>query len=624
MLNFKGRPIGKALFIAVTAVLLLSLAACSVPSGSAGATRAPESSSTATETSSDAGVGAETETSPAAAAESAPAEPEYGGVFTISMTSQQTGFDSALFNYGGTSHLKQTANTLIEGDWTKGPTGEHLADFDNSTPPITVSKGALAESWEIIGDDTIIYHIRKGVHFGLNPDSEASRLVNGRELTGADVAYSIRRQFNVEPTAPVPNAHTYARLTPEEFPTNIELVDDWTVKITTQPGYVGAVFYWISGMTGIFAPEVVQKYGDLSDVLNDVGTGPYFLTDFVDNSAMTFKRNDNYWETDPMGPGLGNQLPYLDEVKYLVLPDLSTQLSAFRVGKVDYMRNISLDNFKELSTSNPELKYARIAGQPSGIALRSDNPDLPWYDVKVRQAIQMGIDRQALIKDYYGGEAEMIGYPANASQLLKTLGAYREFESLPAEVQELFVYNPEKAKQMLAEAGYPNGFTIQVILQGSQIDLASILQNQLASIGVNLDLQVKETAVYLSISNGRTHEQAIFVDGFGGTPAAFHHHRPTDHVNTAMIDDPVVNDMIDEFNKYFMIDDTKSWPLIGDSTPYVLEQAWYLVMPAPYTYTMWWPWVKNYSGEYALGSGHFYNFTKYIWIDQALKASMGY
>jgi peptide/nickel transport system substrate-binding protein len=63
---------------------------------------------------------------------------------------------------------------------------------------------------------------------------------------------------------------------------------------------------------------------------------------------------------------------------------------------------------------------------------------------------------------------------------------------------------------------------------------------------------------------------------------------------------------------------------MGEYTPHILEQSWILFLPAPYTYTLWWPWVKNFSGEYSLGAGHFNNFPRYIWIDQDLKKSMGY
>ncbi len=613
MLARKKSGFKKILTTAMTVLLLFSFAACST-----GTSTQPSASSSPTPSPSS---GAD---SPSSSAPASPETPKYGGVFTIATASEQRGFDSALYNYGATNHLKQSSNTLIEGDWTKGPSGEHLTNFDTSTAPLAVSFGALAESWEFVDDDTIIFHIRPGVHFGLNPDSEASKLVNGRELTAEDVGYSFRRQFDMEPTASTPKAYTYARLTPEEFPTSIEVTDKYTVVVKGQPGYIGSLFYWLTEMTGIYPPELVEKYGDLNDVLNDVGTGPFYVTDYVQNSSITFERNANYWQTDPLGPGEGNQLPYLDGVRYLVLPDESTRLSAFRSGDLDYIRDVSLDDYRQLIAENPELKFSKTAGSGGGLTLRTDKSDQPWYDVKVRQAIQLGTDRQAIINDYYGGEGSLINFPVADTLTFRSLGAYVDFQDLPANVQELFTYNPEKAKQLLAEAGYPNGFEIDVVLTATQIDLASLLKNQLEKIGIILNLDVKESAVFTSISSGRTFEEGIFGGGSGSTPQAFHNFRPTDPSNTAMIDDPTVNKLIADFADKFMIKDNESWPLIGETTPYVLEQSWYLTLPAPYTYQLWWPWVKNYNGEYALGGGHFYNFTHYIWVDQELKASMGY
>ncbi|MBI2980048.1 MAG: ABC transporter substrate-binding protein, partial [Chloroflexi bacterium] len=75
---------------------------------------------------------------------------------------------------------------------------------------------------------------------------------------------------------------------------------------------------------------------------------------------------------------------------------------------------------------------------------------------------------------------------------------------------------------------------------------------------------------------------------------------------------------------YFMFDDGKAFPIIGEVTPHILEQAWYLQFPMPYVYTLWWPWVKNFHGEWAIGATDSYGFTKFIWIDKALKKSMGF
>jgi peptide/nickel transport system substrate-binding protein len=603
-------------------LLPLILAACStttISTTTTGKTTASSMSQPVTTTSQ-----APSTTTVVSTPNTATAKPQYGGTFTIVLAAEQRGFDSDLLGWSGMNLGHQTDNTLIQGDWAKGPSGDYTADFDTSTPTLSVNTGALAESWELTGLDTIIYHIRHGVNWGLNNNSEASRLVGGRELTAEDVAFTLRRQFNIEPTLSIPKAYALTRMTLPERPTSVVATDKYTVVVKGNAGYIGSLFYWTGEMVGINAPEVVQKYEDLTNAWNTVGTGGFMINDYVQNSSLTVIKNPNYWEKDPYGLGKGNQLPYLDSVRYLVIPDPSTQLAAFRTGKIDLMRAVSLDDYQVLIKNNPALLSKKLIGDPNGLAYRVDNPAQPWYDLRVRQALQLGLDRQTIVKDYYQGQAEVLAFPVAPRQIFKKLGVYRDLNTLPADVQALFKYDPVKAKQLLADAGYPNGFSIQVILQQSQIDEASLLKSQLAKIGVTLNLSVQEVAVYTSISTGRTHKEGIFVTGLGNTPHAFHNFRPTDSGNPSYINDATVNKAIDNFSNYFMIDDSKAWPIIGDLTPYVLQQSWYLQLPAAYTWTTWWPWVKNYNGEYSLGAGHFYSYPKYIWIDQNAKKAAGY
>ena len=122
-------------------------------------------------------------------------KPKYGGVFTLTLSSDPTGFDEAYTASYMTFTLKFTNEELLTGDWTRGPagTGECTWLIVQFLPDCEI--GGVAESWEIVDDRTVRFHIRKGIHFALNPDSEASRLVGGREMTAHDVVYSLKRHF---------------------------------------------------------------------------------------------------------------------------------------------------------------------------------------------------------------------------------------------------------------------------------------------------------------------------------------------------------------------------------------------------------------------------------------------
>ena len=147
----------------------------------------------------------------------------------------------------------------------------------------------------------------------------------------------------------------------------------------------------------------------MKDWRNSVGTGPFILTDYVSGSAITFIRNPHYFGKDPLHSQ--NQLPYLDGVKMLIIPDISTYLAALRTGKLDMLPAVSWEDAASLIKTNPDLKYNTRYQTPTFPVGRVDKQDLPFKDIKVRQALNMAIDKQAILKAYFGGHAALLGYP---------------------------------------------------------------------------------------------------------------------------------------------------------------------------------------------------------------------
>jgi peptide/nickel transport system substrate-binding protein len=116
----------------------------------------------------------------------------------------------------------------------------------------------------------------------------------------------------------------------------------------------GAQFVW--------PKEWLQKYGLGNEWNEQVGTGPYYVTDWVNNSVLSLKRNDNYWEKNPVGPGKGDQLPYMEAIKYYIIPDGSTQLASMRTGKADMMStffSFAREDALSLLQTNPILSTSR-------------------------------------------------------------------------------------------------------------------------------------------------------------------------------------------------------------------------------------------------------------------------
>jgi len=272
--------------------------------------------------------------------------------------------------------------------------------------------------------------------------------------------------------------------------------------------------------------------------------------------------------------------------------------------------------------TNPEIKWVKgLQPRVTCIFGRVDKPELPFDDIRVRRALHMGIDFQALKDDFYGGNAEIISFPVHST----VKAAYTPLEELPESSREMFEYNPDKAKQLLAEAGYPDGFKTTVLTQQRWVDMLSIIKEYWAKIGVDMEMDVKTSSVYVRQKNNRQHAEMIAYDPTLAIPYKIVYTNPTNHGNCSMVDDPYLNEIEADLWSWELIgNQAKQDQLLKERALYVLEQAYVIQLPAAYAYNLWWPWVKNYYGENQIGYGRHFNYYKYIWIDQDLKKAMGY
>jgi peptide/nickel transport system substrate-binding protein len=514
-----------------------------------------------------------------------------------------------------------THNEPAVGDWAKGPAGTAEADWTYTGNDRLYHKtGAVVESWDIPEVGQIIFHVRQGVHYGLNPASEASRLVNGRELTAEDVAESLRR-LCVEPRAYVKTA--YPKLAAG---TVFTAVDKYTVDIKIPATeFADGMSQWFD-RNHVIAPEVAKKYGNVNKWELQVGTGPFLLTDYVEASSATFARNPKYWEKDPVGPGKGNQLPYAEAVKLLVITDMSTAQAALRTAKIDQIRVDTLDDAEAVTKTVSGLEQKRyLEHGTQTISMHLYEPSLPTHDVKVRRALFMATDLNGIKDGLYRGDAEIHTWP---NPLLKEYASmHLPLSEAPASVQELYTYNPEKAKELLKEAGYPNGFKAKIVSRTTtmDVDFLSAVKDMWAKIGVDLEIQPKEAAVYTSLWQQLKYEDMLLAGGMGiggyyrmisfDTPSYWN----PSQVNDARVQDTKVK-VYQLFNE-LKFDEVDA--MHKDLMKYVLDQAWYIPRPLPYSYVLWWPWIKGYHGELGVGwAGPGWVWVRYVWADQDLKDKM--
>ncbi len=551
-------------------------------------------------------------------------KPRYGGIHVTARLDPPVFFDDVNPSYGGRNWVyNNTHDTLNVRCWTRGSVGTNEWTVQKSEyPNFEVEVGMVAESWELLPDDTLVYHIRQGIHWQDKPP------LNGRELTADDVVFTLRRMWDVGYQQRNYRYLLYG-MDREGIEKSIYVspTDKWAVVIKNQPGTSGVQTLGISTVLAkVMAPETVGP--DIAKSITDwkmvVGTGPFTLEDYVEGSVLTYVRNPNYWRNHPFFPE--DQMPYVDTFKVLIIPDLSTRMAALRAGKIDNLTGVADEDAEQLLQSNPELESVSYLGSGVGIHMRVDNPELPFYDVRVRQALKMAINWQELRDDYYEGKAVIFHSPL--APIPEYQAYYRPLEEMPESVQELFGHHPDKARQLLAEAGYPEGFkTVILATAPDDIDILQIIKEYWSEIGVDLEIDVKEHTVFESMKGQKTHTEMMVGIGTCGL-AIICDLRYKGWQNLSMANDEYINKLYAEVNlNYSQAGLGKLWTTPSETLPdmvtYVNEQSYVITMPAINSYVLWQPWLKCYGGAI---NAHYWgdpSWAPYVWIDQELKEAMG-
>ncbi len=565
-------------------------------------------------------------------------EPQYGGTLTIRSAVQPTCCDSfANKMMTGGPALGYTNEQLLKFDWARGPAGTGEFTALAIASPEAQMGGELVESVEKPDPETWILHIRQGVYYQ-DTGTPAGDLVGGRQMTADDVAWVYDRNVHS------PNGAIQVLQPRVAAAFTIEKTGPWEVTFTTAVQPITAQWWVIEGggYAHMYPPEIVETYGDLNDWKNTVGTGPWILEDWVTDTSISYRRNPNYWGINPVGPGKGDQLPYADKLKNLIIPDTSTALAALRTGRIDMYGGVTYDIAEELWRSAPDMEYLEYLGDGFANAhafnLRLDEPSKPWARTengkKVRQALMMAIDYDTIVNDYFSGRAEKDTVLVNRN--FEGVG-YVPLSSMSQSIQELYSYNPEKAKQLLTEAGYPDGFKTEVLVPSVPTDMAdqaSIVKNMWAEIGVEMDIVPIESSMLTPMVTRSFEWNDMFYGTFqGGTVGSFGFslytyfgyyrgdNRPqfasrTDPNGTP---DPVIEAAFATTQENIYVNWPAAYKAVEEIRPYLIENAFKIPFPQPYAYNFWWPWVNN-----TYGQGQIPAFLKYYWVDEDLKREMGY
>jgi peptide/nickel transport system substrate-binding protein len=484
-------------------------------------------------------------------------------------------------------------------------------------------KGLLAESWEFPAPDTMVVHIRKGLPWQDIPP------VSGREFTAKDVEYHYHRLYGLGSgfTKPAPyhgTVNAYKELI------SVTAADKYTVVLkwkTPNPEFISETVVTVHSPTAaIEAREVIDKWGNLDDWHHAVGTGPFILKEFISGSSATLAKNPNYWGHDERHPQ--NQLPYVDTLKVLVIPDEAKALELLLAGKVDVIDHISAARAAQIKKTNPEI--LQVAHPDSTTTLDPRNDVKPFNDIRVRKAMQMAIDLPSIAKNHYGGAVEP--YPSSiTSRYMK--GWAWPFEQWPQDLKDEYTYNPVISKKLLAEAGYPDGFKTNIVADvAADQELLKIVKSYLAAVGIDMEIRPMESAALVAfIQTEQKHDQlAARAGGSLGTG-----HEPLRQLTRfctgssgnpqLRINDPVMDSFYPRAFRAASEDDVKK--ILIEANEYVARQHFAISLLNPVKYSLAQPWLKGYTGQFGSISRSpqclsFY--TSRFWIDQKLKKSMGH
>jgi peptide/nickel transport system substrate-binding protein len=274
---------------------------------------------------------------------------------------------------------------------------------------------------------------------------------------------------------------------------SVETTDDYTVVFHFNSGSEVALNSFITNPICIAGPEWDELTDDQkSDWHYACGTGPYILTDYVADSYMTFTKNENYYDYDERYPE--NKLPYIDTINLIAISDTSNQLSQFIAGQLDMIGWSSLtlndSEAKQIEAALDRSDFYVNTFYANAVGLQLKQCYEPFQNQKVRQAMQMAVDLETITTDYYGYSADSL----QVFGLFDPTTSLSDVDNWSDEIKAGYTYDPEGAKALLAEAGYPDGFSFDVTLFAAQdSDLYTLVATQLAQVGITMNISIVST-----------------------------------------------------------------------------------------------------------------------------------
>jgi peptide/nickel transport system substrate-binding protein len=312
--------------------------------------------------------------------------------------------------------------------------------------------GNLAESWEWIDDTTLEFKLREGVTFH-----------NGEAFNADDVVYTVNFVAKEENGVKTQRNVNWME--------SAEKIDDYTVRIKLKAKFPAAIEF-LSGPVSMYPNEYYAEAGPSGMGLKPVGTGPYKVVDVVPGQHFVLEANENYHDS-PKGQ------PEIEKIDIRTIPDVNTQMAELFSGSLDLIWQVPADQAEKLG----EMGQFTVANESTMRVgyLQMDSAgrsgDTPFTDPLVRKAVNHAINRQELVDALLQGSSKVVYTPCFPSQF----GCIQDVTE--------YEYDPEKAKELLAEAGYPDGFSTEFYAYRDR-QYAEAIASYLNAVGIDTDFKM--------------------------------------------------------------------------------------------------------------------------------------
>ena len=511
----------------------------------------------------------------------------------------------------GTEVASPAYDRLFEKDISKGPRG--TGQFTNSNQSfiaVDEVKGGVLESFEMVDPRNLVFTVRQGMHYHDKPGLPRS----GEEMTRDDVI-EVWNILGSDERCFCYGRHERVVFSPR---------GDWQIDVALQnPDTMGSWLLDIVTVNGFAPPEwFTDESIDRSDWRNVLGTGPFLVTDHLKGSVTTYARNPNYWENDPFMPE--NRLPYLDGYRYVVYADSAAKVAGFRTGQLDMNTHTGLSpkETASLKNTNPEIRSTPGFILAQFAPVRAD--EAPWSDIRVRQAAMLAINHEEVRDAFFGGAA---GFPA--FPIVESVPGHLDADGLQQvrpDLAELYGHDPDKARQLLADAGYPDGFKTQMTTNSIWQENSVLMVNYLAEVGIDVEINVMEPSAAGASVTSSSYTGMGFHDSGGtniGLQSMFQHHMPRSPAAfMGDVSGPEVDKLYELWDAINLeTDPDRFQELWQELYLHIMEQLWAIDLTGVHTSAHWQPWVKGMEG----GTGYEiyrYNYIKYHWIDAAQKKEL--